>query len=61
MLNEILLGLLGFNGDIILEINDTFQVADEFDLISNAEKVCQNYHSIFKHDYHFLLPILFYA
>lgn len=38
MLHEILLSLLGFTGDIIIDKDDTFQVADCIDLLTIAER-----------------------
>ena len=39
MLHEIVLSLLGFTGDIIIQVNDTFAVEPGFELLSDAEKV----------------------
>ena len=39
MLHEILLSLLGFAGDIIIDVQDTFAVEENFDLVTASEKV----------------------
>lgn len=44
MLHEILLSLLGFTGDIIVRDGDTFRVANDFNLLTEAEHVIMHYY-----------------
>ena len=39
MLHEIIMSLLGFTGDIIIRVDDTFAVDPNFELLADTEKV----------------------